>query len=116
GEEGQADSAIGRQLAFWKGALNELPEQIELPVDRARPAVSSHRGGHVPLAIDAELHRGLSALSRSTGSSLFMVLQAGLAGLLTRLGAGTDIALGSPIAGRTDAALDDLIGFFVNTL
>ena len=116
GEEGEADSAIARQLEFWKEALSELPEQIELPADRARPAVSSHRGGHVALGIDAELHRGLATLARSSGASLFMVLQAGLAGLLTRLGAGTDIALGSPVAGRMDAALDELVGFFVNTL
>src|SRR6185312_882449 len=116
GDEADAESAIARQLAFWKDALEGLPEQIELPADRPRPAVSSHRGGHVPLLIPAGLHGQLAALARGCGASLFMVLQAGLAGLLGRLGAGTDIAIGSPIAGRTDAALDELIGFFVNTL
>ena len=107
---------LSRQLEFWKATLAELPDQIDLPGDRSRPAVSSHRGGRVALTIDAELHGALSALARGTGSSLFMVLQAGLAGLLSRLGAGCDIAIGSPIAGRSDAALDELIGFFVNTL
>ena len=116
GDERDDDSALARQLSFWIDALKDLPDQIELPADRPRPAVSSHRGGHVALNIGADLHRGLAGLARETGASLFMVLQAGLAGLLSRLGAGTDIAIGSPIAGRTDAALDDLIGFFVNTL
>ena len=116
GEESDEASAIARQLAFWKTALDGLPEQIELPTDRPRPAVSSHRGGHLPLVIPAGLHGQLAGLAQRSGASLFMVLQAALAGLLSRLGGGTDIAIGSPIAGRTDAALDELIGFFVNTL
>ena len=68
------------------------------------------------LQIDAPLHGALLGLGRGHGASLFMVVQAGLCALLTRLGAGEDIALGSPIAGRTDAALEELVGFFVNTL
>ena len=116
GREDDAASAIARQLAFWTESLKGLPDQIELPSDRPRPAVASYRGGRVPLHIGAELHRGLLALARDGQASLFMVLQAALAALLTRLGAGTDIPIGSPIAGRTDSALDDLIGFFVNTL
>ena len=116
GEESDAGSAISRQLAFWTTHLKGLPDQIELPSDRPRPAVSSYRGNRVPFTLTAEMHRGLLALARDSGASLFMVLQAGLAALLTRLGAGTDVPIGSPIAGRTDSALDDLVGLFVNTL
>ena len=116
GREDDAHSAISRQLLFWTETLKGLPDQLDLPSDRARPAVSSHRGGGIGLHIGAALHGGLLGLAREAGASLFMVLQAGLAALLTRLGAGTDIPIGSPIAGRTDSALDDLVGFFVNTL
>ncbi|HEY2416325.1 MAG TPA: condensation domain-containing protein, partial [Steroidobacteraceae bacterium] len=116
GREDDPQSAIARQLEYWTTALKDLPDHIELPADRPRPAVSSYRGDSVSFHIDAELHRGLLGLAREGGASLFMVLQAGLSALFSRLGAGSDIAIGSPIAGRTDAALDDLVGFFVNTL
>ena len=116
GSEDDGESAISRQLSFWTSRLAGLPDQIDLPLDRARPAVSSHRGGSVGLRLSGPLHAGLLELARASGASLFMVLQAGLSALLTRLGAGEDIAIGSPIAGRTDSALDDLVGFFVNTL
>ncbi|MEV7791266.1 amino acid adenylation domain-containing protein [Streptomyces sp. NPDC087512] len=116
GGEEEADSPIAAQLAYWREALEGLPDELSLPVDRARPAVASYRGGVVSVELGARLHRDLVGLARSTRSSLFMVLQAGVAGLLSRLGAGTDVPLGTAIAGRTDAALDDLVGFFVNTL
>ena len=116
GDESEGESAISRQLSFWRDRLSGLPDQIELPFDHGRPAVSSYRGGSVGFELSASLHAGALELARGSGASLFMVLQAGLVALLTRLGAGFDIAIGSPIAGRTDGALDDLVGFFVNTL
>src|SRR5258707_3891644 len=96
--------------------MEGLPEQLELPTDRPRPTLASYRGETVPLQISPELHGRLLGLAREHQASLFMVLHAGLVALLTRLGAGTDLAIGSPIAGRTDHALEELVGFFVNTL
>jgi amino acid adenylation domain-containing protein len=109
-------SEVSRGLAFWTQALADLPEEITLPVDRPRPAVSSNRSGAVPLLIPAPLHGKLTAVAKANQATLFMVLQAGLAALLTRLGSGTDIPLGTMVAGRDDEALSQLIGFFVNTL
>ncbi|MEU6482647.1 amino acid adenylation domain-containing protein [Streptomyces sp. NPDC046887] len=116
GSEQDPESRISAQLAYWRQALAGLPAELALPADRPRPAEFGYRGGAVPLEIGPALHRSLSRLAREHHASLFMVLQAGLAALLTKLGAGTDIPLGTPVASRDDAALDDLVGFFVNTL
>ncbi|WP_328345345.1 amino acid adenylation domain-containing protein [Streptomyces violaceus] len=109
-------SLAGSQLAYWRAALEGLPQELALPYDRPRPQAASHRCGSVPLVFDARLHDRIGRLARDAGASVFMVVQAAVAALLTRLGGGEDIPLGVPVAGRTDDALDDLVGFFVNTL
>ncbi|MEV4318106.1 amino acid adenylation domain-containing protein [Actinocrispum sp. NPDC049592] len=109
-------SVLAGQLAFWVKELAGAPDCLPLPTDRPRPAFASHRGDSVPLTVDAALHAGLADLARKSEATLFMVLHAGLAVLLSRWGAGLDIPVGSPLAGRTDEALDELVGFFVNTV
>ena len=116
GSEEDSDSVLSRQVDHWTKTLVGLPDQLELPVDRPRPAVASTEGGGVDFEFGPRLHAGLAAVAKETGTSMFMVLQASLAILLSRLGAGEDIPIGTPVAGRTDVALDDLVGFFVNTL
>ncbi|MFC4909840.1 amino acid adenylation domain-containing protein [Actinomadura gamaensis] len=116
GSEDDPSSLVSEQIAFWKSALNGLPEELPLPADRPRPAEASYRGGTTRFTLPPATHEALLAVARQTGASPFMVAQAAFAALLTRLGAGTDVPIGSPIAGRTDEALDDLVGMFVNML
>ncbi|HEY4454713.1 MAG TPA: amino acid adenylation domain-containing protein [Pseudonocardiaceae bacterium] len=113
-----ADNAesLRAQTDYWLDRLAGLPEELPLPTDRARPAVASYLGGTVPVWIDAGLHHELRQVAGAAGATMFMALQAGLAVLLMKLGAGTDIPIGTGVAGRTDDAWDELIGFFVNTL
>ncbi|AVT28964.1 non-ribosomal peptide synthetase [Plantactinospora sp. BC1] len=116
GDPADPGSRHARQLEWWRGALSGVPDRLALPTDRPRPTALSGRGGRVEFVLDAASHRAVDELARQTGTSMFMVFQAALAALMHRIGAGPDVPIGTLVAGRTEAALGDLVGCFVNPL
>ena len=116
GSEDDPGSLLRAQADYWRTALAGLPDELNLPADRPRPTVQSFRGGRVTFEIDTELHQRLQRLAREHNATMFMVVHSALALLLARLSGTDDIAIGTPIAGRGEAEVDDLIGMFVNTL
>ncbi|MBH5143900.1 amino acid adenylation domain-containing protein, partial [Rhodococcus erythropolis] len=116
GSEDDSNSEVSRQIQFWKETLTGTPEQLELPTDRPRPAVASYRGAKHRFVVEADTYRKLVDLGRSVNASPYMVTQAAFTILMSRLSGSSDIAIGSPIAGRGHKSLDTVIGMFVNTL
>jgi amino acid adenylation domain-containing protein/natural product biosynthesis luciferase-like monooxygenase protein/non-ribosomal peptide synthase protein (TIGR01720 family) len=104
------------QLTYWKEHLAGAPAALQLPTDRPRPAVASFRGDSVEFRIPAGTTAALKECGRSNGASLFMVLLAAYQALLKRWSGQEDITVCTPIANRTRAETEGLIGFFVNTL
>jgi amino acid adenylation domain-containing protein len=116
GDESDPGSLAARQLAFWREDLAGLPDELSLPFDRRRGDAADHRGGLVRLRIRPLLHSALQEVARNNKATMFMVLQAAFGAVLSKLGAGAAIPVGVPVSGRVDAAMDEVVGLFLNTL
>ncbi|WP_415047037.1 amino acid adenylation domain-containing protein [Gordonia sp. (in: high G+C Gram-positive bacteria)] len=116
GSVSDPESVVGRQVGYWREQLAGVPDVLDLPMDRPRPAVASHIGAQVSFVIPAVAGDRIATLARDTGTTPFMVIHAALAVLLARLSGTEDIAIATPTAGRGQAELDALVGMFVNTL
>ena len=116
----QRDQIQGEQLTkllnYWRRQLDGAPPILELPTDFQRPAVQSYRGEVLPAIVPKRLLDSLQELAAGEGCTLFMVLLAAFNLLLARYSRQDDIVVGTPIAGRLRSELEQLVGFFVNTL
>ncbi|MFF4043416.1 condensation domain-containing protein [Streptomyces sp. NPDC001816] len=115
GDLADPESLLSDHAAYWREELAGVSKPLPLPLDRPRPEAASHRGGSVEIGLSTETRTRIEAMARAHGATASMVFQAALTALLHRMGSGDDVAVGSPIAGRTDEALSDLVGFFVNS-
>ena len=100
GDLDDSHSPIAAQLAFWEDALAGMPERLQLPTDRPYPPVADHRGASVAVDWPAELQQRVRGVAREHNATSFMVIQAALAVLLSKLSASSEVAVGFSIAGR----------------
>jgi amino acid adenylation domain-containing protein len=107
------EGLLDQDLQFWKKHLAGIPDELEIPRDRPRPAVQTYTAAACAITLPAEK---LAALKRGGRSTLYMTLLTAFAVLLHRYSGQDDIVVGSPIANRQDERLEGLIGFFANTL
>ncbi|MCA9937731.1 MAG: hypothetical protein KC418_03745, partial [Anaerolineales bacterium] len=107
---------LARQLAYWKDRLGGEPRALALPTDRPRPPIQTYNGASYEFTLSPDLTAALNRLSQQQGATLFMTLLAAFKTWLHRYTHQTDIVVGSPIANRNRREIEDLIGFFVNTL
>ena len=114
GDDGR--SAQERHLDYWEARLAGVPELLEIPGDRRRPRTPTFAGDQVAFQVDPEVAARLDAVAREQGSTLFVVLQAAFAVLLHRMTGEPDIVIGTPYAGRSEQAFDDVVGMFVNSV
>ncbi|PPB80359.1 amino acid adenylation domain-containing protein, partial [Mycetohabitans endofungorum] len=104
------------QSDYWRTTLADAPVRLALPTDRPRPAQQSFAGAQVPVQIDASTTQALKRLSAEHGTTLFMTVLTAWSAVLARLSGQHDVVIGTPSANRGHAAIEPLIGFFVNTL
>ncbi|MBX8544289.1 amino acid adenylation domain-containing protein [Pseudomonas cichorii] len=107
---------LEKQSRYWKETLADAPALLTLPTDRPRPAEQSYSGASLPVTFDEDLTQALKALGQRHGTTLYMTVMSAWAALLSRLSGQDEVVIGSPMANRTRAEVEPLIGFFVNTL
>ncbi|MFC9545232.1 amino acid adenylation domain-containing protein [Streptomyces sp. NPDC056956] len=107
---------LEEQLAYWREALQGAPPALDLPTDRPRPAVPSHRGAQLAAVLDSDVVSRLAGVARERGATLFGVVQSVLSAVLSRRAGQDDVVIGVPVANRSRVETEELIGFFVNTL
>jgi amino acid adenylation domain-containing protein len=114
--ERMAGAALERRLAYWRGQLGADRSGLVLPVDRPRPAMQTFAGDSLRFQVEPELVTALTELGQRHDVTLFTTLIATLSVLLHRYSGSDDIVIGTPVASRHHADIENLLGFFVNTV